>query len=249
LNREKREVLNIEDKALFIADSHVNKNRDELYAFLELIEKDRVRVSQIFFMGDIFDLLVGGIKFTINYNKKYIDLINKISLKKKIFYFEGNHDFNLTHIFPNIKIFSFEQQPVVFNFQGKKVLLSHGDILTSLSYKIYTKIIRSSTALFLLNLTDSLINNYISKKIINIQKEKIICNEIKNFNNLIYKRMDKINIKNIDYIVEGHFHQNKKIKYLNTIYINLPSFACNKSFFTVQSQNGFKEAEVQDIKS
>ena len=38
-----------------------------------------------------------------------------------------------------------------------------------------------------------------------------------------------------DYFIEGHYHQNKSIKFENFRYINLGAFACNQRYFIVES--------------
>ncbi len=232
--------LKIKENAIFFADVHINDKRDDFYEVLKKIEKEDLFVSQIFLMGDIFDLLIGGIDWTIKINKKYVDLLNKLSEKIEIYYFEGNHDFNLSKIFPKIKLFPLKNQPIIAIYKNKKILLSHGDILSSKSYEIYSKIIRNKFVLKILDFLDNNFNNFISKIIISKQKDKNICKKIKNFKEIVKKRLKNIDLKNIDYYIEGHFHQNKKFDFKQIIYINLPSFACNKSFIIVEYSSEFK---------
>ncbi len=240
-------MLTIQDGAIFVADAHVNENRDEFYTFLKLLFNGKISTKQLFLMGDIFDLLVGGVDYTVNVQTKYIELLNKLSKIIEIYYFEGNHDFNLVAVFPNIKVFPIKKQPVAFQYGYKKILLSHGDVSTTLSYQIYTNFIRFTPTIYLFNFLDMIFNGYLSKKIINAQKEKQLCKKIDNFKEIVFKRMKRLNLNEIDIILEGHFHQNKNIDYFKKKYINLPSFACNKSFIIVQSQDGFKEVKMDSL--
>ncbi|MCD8541207.1 MAG: hypothetical protein LRY22_00560 [Aliarcobacter cryaerophilus] len=52
-------------------------------------------------MGDNFDFLSNEIKYFKNRNKDIIELLNSLSDSFEIFYLEGNHDYNLSKIFPN----------------------------------------------------------------------------------------------------------------------------------------------------
>ena len=234
----------IKEGAFFIADAHTNKNRDILYEFLSQIKRGDLKPSQLFLMGDIFDLLIGGVKYTQDINKNYINLINEISKKVEIFYFEGNHDFNLKKLFPNIKVFPYNNQPVIFRMNNKKVMLLHGDKAASLSYILYTAIIRSKVVLSIISLCDNLAGGFISKKIINSQYNKKICKNIDNFKTIILNRVKKLPISQVDTILEGHFHQDIQIELKKSKkYINIPSFACNKSFIIVQSNLRFEKVQ------
>ena len=230
----------IKEGAFFVADAHVNEKRDELYYFLEQIRNSTLNPSQLFLMGDIFDLLVGGVKYTQKTNQKYIDLINEISKKTETFYFEGNHDFNLKKLFSKVKVFSYNEQPVLFDMNDKKVLLLHGDKAAPFSYVLYTSIIRSKLFLSFVSLFDNISNGFISKKIISSQYDKKLCKHIDNFKSIVLKRVEKLTNKDIKVILEGHFHQDIQINLKKEKkYINIPSFACNKSFIIVQSHLSF----------
>ena len=234
----------IKEGAFFIADSHVNEKRDELYSFLEQINNSILTPTQLFLMGDIFDLLIGGVKYTQKINQKYINLINEISKKIEIFYFEGNHDFNLKKLFPKVKIFTYDEQPVLFSMGDKKVLLLHGDKIVSFAYLFYTAIVRSKLFLSPVSFIDNLSNGFITKKIIYSQYDKKICKDIDNFENIILKRVNKMIKTDIKAVLEGHFHQDIQINLKKSKkYINIPSFACNKSFIIVQSHMKFEKVQ------
>ena len=230
----------IKEGTIFVADVHLNRKRDKFYSFLVDIKNKKIKTSQLFLMGDIFDLLVGGVSYTIKENKKYIELINEISKEVELFYFEGNHDFNLEAIFPNVKVYSFYEQPRLFFYKNKSILLLHGDKATPINYRLYTSFIRFKPTIFILNILDRITGGMISKSIMNSQVKKDLCKKIKNFKNIIQKRV-KILTKQKHMIIEGHFHQGVNFQIDGKKYINLDSFACNKSFFIVQSHQSLEE--------
>lgn len=220
--------LNIHESAIFIADSHYNSNRQELKPILLDIKSQKIKTTQLFLMGDIFDFLSDDISYFQNQNKEIIDLINLLSNNIEIVYLEGNHDFNLASTFPQATIIPREYQPIICTFQNTKVSLAHGDIFMPKAYNIYTNFIRSRATGKLANILD--INNIIFKKLDSWLLQKSICGNIDNFDTFAHKRIDLYKKHSVDIIIEGHFHQDKRFNN----YINLPSLACNKRYFTAK---------------
>ncbi len=236
--------LKIKNRAVFISDAHESSYSNNFYRFLQRIETNQIEASQLFLMGDMFDLLVGDVKFSCDMYRKHIELINKISLKMEVFYFEGNHDFRLKRLFPHTKVFSFSMQPVRAEFEnGSRVHLSHGDKFEGVLYLFYTKIIRSSLVLKFLNILDLSLSGKISKKIQQNQLKKNLCKKIENFEPIIVNKLPNYEPREGEFIIEGHYHQDKKIVKCGITYINLPSFACNQSFFIVECVNNIKFAQ------
>lgn len=215
----------IKKDSIFIADSHFNNNNQELLIVLEKIVNAQINPSQLFLMGDIIDFISGESKYFIKTNKKVIDLINQISKSIEVFYLEGNHDYNLQKIFPQVKVFRRENQPVNFNFEDKVIAMSHGDIFTPWHYNLYCKIIRNKPLLIFLNLID--FANVISKKIESSLLKKNICGAIDDFDSFAKKRLS--NYKT-DLVIEGHFHQGKIFRNEKQTYINIPSLCCSKQY-------------------
>ena len=214
-------MIRLKDNSIFIADSHYNSDRVILHIILNMIEKQEIKTTQIFLMGDMFDFLSDEIKYFKNINSDIIFLINKLSFNIEIIYLEGNHDFNLSNIFPNLQVIPREIQPISIIHNKKEISIAHGDIFTPLGYNIYTKIIRNHYILKFLNFID--INNWLSKKIENDLKKKNICHKQKDFKSFIQRR-----IKNYDtdLVIEGHFHQGC----ISDKYINIPSLCCDKKY-------------------
>ncbi len=218
--------IEIEEGAIFIADAHYPDHGDEFLEILKEIDKNNLVTKQLFLMGDIFNLLFGYSQYIKSFVQDAIDLLQKLSTKIDIYYIEGNHDFCLKNIFPNIKIYTIEEQPVKFRLNNQDVYLSHGDRYnTSLIYSIYTKLLRNrATITLLLPFEKSIIDHRVKKL-----REKNICSRIKNFETIIERIIEKYPQNTL--IVEGHFHQNIILKN----YISLPSLACQKKIAIVKS--------------
>ena len=218
--------IEIEDGAIFIADAHYPDYGDKFLEILEDIDKNRLDTKQLFLMGDIFNLLFGYSKYIKSFVQDAIDLLQKLSTKIDIYYIEGNHDFCLKEIFPNITIFTIEEQPVKFRLNSQDIYLSHGDrYKTSLIYIIYTKLLRNRTTIRLLLPFEKAIIDHRVKKL----REKNICGKIKKFEKMMESIVKKYPKESL--IVEGHFHQNRLFKN----YISLPSLACQKKVAIVKN--------------
>jgi len=218
--------LNIQKGAIFVADSHYNEKKPEFLIFLEKLINKEINTTQLFLMGDMFDFISGESKYFIKRNQNLIDIINELSKSMEIIYLEGNHDYNMQVLFPNVKVYKRENQPISAKYENKIIELAHGDIFTPWHYNLYCKIIRNHFLLLFLNFID--INNYISKKIYYGLLGKNICSKMANFEEFALKR---IKYYKADIIIEGHFHQGKINKEKNQLYVNIPSLCCEKKYF------------------
>ena len=207
----------IKELALFIADAHYPHHGDAFLTLLKNIESQNIKTSQIFLMGDIFDLLFGYNEYIKSFSEEGIELLQRLSKKIEIVYLEGNHDFSLQEIFPDIKVYKREQQPIHYKLNHQDVYLSHGDKYeTGFGYNLYSKLLRNKTLLTTLRPFEKQIIDHRMKKL----KQKKICGNFKGFK----KRFDAIrsHYPKDSLIIEGHFHQ--ALQHKN--YISLPSLAC-----------------------
>ncbi|MDD3591161.1 MAG: metallophosphoesterase family protein [Sulfurovum sp.] len=207
----------IKENAIFIADSHYPHHGDAFYKLLQKIAAKEIQTSQIFLMGDNFDLLFGFNDYIQIFSKEAIELLQRLSKEIEFIYLEGNHDFCLAEIFPDMKVYSREEQPICCELNGQKVALSHGDrYVTGFGYDLYCKVLRNKTTLTLLKPLEKLIINHRMGKL----SGKEICFNFIGFE----KRVAQIlkYYQDADLVIEGHFHQAKTIGK----YISLPSLAC-----------------------
>lgn len=226
----------IKDGAIFVADVHFNPNRDEFLKFLYKIKNGDLQTPQLFLMGDIFDFLAGEIEYFKTQNREVIELINQLSTMTQIFYFEGNHDYNLSSLFPNVKVFPRETQPALFDWNDKKVALAHGDIFTPFGYNLYTAIIRNHPLLVFLNAIDT--NNWLTKKIDFWLRGKNLSHLFSNFDEFAETRLALYkNHLDIDIVIEGHFHQGRlyENQAWKKLYFNLPSFALDGNYLKIKN--------------
>jgi UDP-2,3-diacylglucosamine hydrolase len=220
--------LNIKQGAIFVADSHYNKKNREFLIFLEKLEKEEIQTPQLFLMGDMIDFISGECKYFIKENSVIIELLNKLSKQIEIIYLEGNHDFNLQILFPNINVIKRDNQPLIGIYENKSVSISHGDNFINWKYDLYCKFVRNKIFLKFMNFID--VNYFISIKIENALVKKNICHTIKDFEQIVSNRLKNYNT---DIVIEGHYHQGNSYLIDEKKYINIPSLCCQKLYIKI----------------
>jgi UDP-2,3-diacylglucosamine hydrolase len=221
--------------AILIADAHCAPWRTDFIDFLHALESGEIITEQLILMGDVFDMLYGPIPRTYGYNTEGIELLNRLSQKMEIIYLEGNHDFLLEKVFPNLHVIRRENQPLILNYENSRIAFSHGDSAMGLGYETYTALIRSPLILGFLRFIDMLGKGFIVAWLEQQMKRKSHCRSIEHFESLIEKRLHSFEKGRFDILVEGHFHQNRTFDFPHFHYINVGAFACNERYFTVQS--------------
>lgn len=219
----------IQDQAIFIADCHENEKRQDFYNFLKALKSGELSCSQLFLMGDIFDFLAYNASFTLEVYAKEIELLQELSEKLEIFYFEGNHDFNLKKIFPKIKIYPNEVQPVLFKINEKdQVALSHGDNFLPFFTKKILMFLRNERMINFLDFFDKRMKRKITKAILKSQVDKKLYREFSGFESFV---KNKISSFPSSYIFEGHFHQGKTFFIEGKTYINFEAFGVSRKYY------------------
>ena len=238
------EQIVVKSGAIFIADSHENENRESFWRFLCALKSGEIKTPQLFLMGDMFDFLAGECEFFVKFYERYVRAIDELGEKMEIYYFEGNHDFNLTGLFKNVKAYPIGAQPVKFASEcGESVLIAHGDIFLPFVAKYALRFLRVKIFLKTMNFFDKFLNFRLSKRILNKLKRKILDYKIPNFKNLAEAKMRRYNaFYEADVVIEGHYHQGKQYTIGKQKYINVPSFACEQSYFVVEYDQNIKFA-------
>ncbi len=141
-------------KIAIVADVHIKTSRDlqyiKLINSLKSLDKE---CTDLFFLGDIFDLMVGAsCKYFIKYSDFWDTLEKIIRSGIKIHYFEGNHDFHLQKLFTTFctaRSISFNQLLIyknntTINSHGKTIFFAHGDTIEKrgLAKKVYQYLLK-----------------------------------------------------------------------------------------------------------
>ncbi len=231
--------------AIFLSDAHYSFKHTALLDFLKALRAQEIQTPQLILMGDVFDLLFGGISVTIERSQEAIDLINTLSDNIEILYLEGNHDFNVTSIFPGVEVFTLQQQPLVAQFKEQRVALAHGDFKGPALYRLYTALIRKSWVLKILNVVNTVGRGFIIKRLDSRLEHKKECREIAGFEALTLERLTAEYLKDFDLFIEGHFHQDSSFKVGSCLYTNLPAFACSPNYMRLTTTGLISETFVK----
>lgn len=277
----------IHKDAVFIADSHFMPlhlqplpkqgkiaSKALLDYFETLLENPTEIPSQIFLMGDIAHLLLGGVESSLHIHKELLDSVQKLSQCSQIWWFEGNHDFGLSHLqkkveFAKIHFIPRSKQPFAFNYtykgglesrlESKNVFLAHGDLFLNTKYELYIRLMQTKIMRWFLALLDYVtfgnLYIFIAKKVnhnaIRQGKAEIesfgkrrICAYNAYLQNAI-KKGRAMKGEQVDVIIEGHFHIGKDYKG-ESLYISLPSFYLTRSIFSIESATSYQPKSTKE---
>ncbi len=204
-------------KSIFLSDLHIDNEHGEIArAFLFLIQKQIIPngITDIFLVGDIFDLWIGEKKFFV---KKYENIIkelsNLVSQGVSIHYFEGNHDLYIDKFWKSIGVKTYSG-PQYFLLDNTTVRVEHGDLMDP-SDKNYLRLKR-----FLhLNIIEKIINlfpgkfsyycgNIFSQKSRSNSDSKREIYKNKILEKLITYSKKMYTLKPFDIHITGHIHFN-----------------------------------------
>lgn len=116
--------------AVFVSDIHITSpdgDRGRLFLeFLRSLSGDDL--TDLYLLGDIFDLWVADHRYFID---RYADIVDEIGRLKRegveINYFEGNHDLYLRHFWHNELGVTVHEGPTQVTLCDTQVRLEHGD--------------------------------------------------------------------------------------------------------------------------
>ncbi len=214
----KESISHIEGQVYFVSDSHLGvpnyasslEREKKLVKWLDEIKAD---ANHLFLLGDIFD-------FWFEYKqvipRGYARLLGKLAELSdsgiKIHYFIGNHDMWVRDYFATEIGCNVYDSPQVFQINGKKVFVAHGDGLgpRDRGYKIMKKIFSCKFNKWIyarLHPNFAIwFGHFLSRRsrAANANKDEVYHGETKEF--LILFAKEKIKTENFDYFIFGHRH-------------------------------------------
>jgi len=117
-------------KAIFIADAHLRHMQDKNYQHLLDFLDQQQNLDALFLLGDIFEFWLGYKHVVFS---AYVPLLEKLrqlsGAGTKLYFVEGNHDFNLGPYFSQSLDCTLIPDQQLVEWDGRKLLLSHGDLL------------------------------------------------------------------------------------------------------------------------
>lgn len=138
-------------RAIFLADAHLRHPQDHNYQQLLGFLDRQEQLDGLFLLGDIFEFWLGYRHLVFS---TYIPLLEKLrqlsAAGTKLYFVEGNHDFNLGPYFTETLQCTLIPDQQLVDWDGQKLLLCHGDLLNpSRNYQRLRTVLRSGLVRFL----------------------------------------------------------------------------------------------------
>lgn len=226
-------------RLICIADCHQNRSNNGLEVALAFVENE-IELGKMFvlvLLGDIFDMLFGGVPHSIAPHNEQIRRLESIAAQRKVLYFEGNHDFNLKPIFQNVQIFARDVQPVFASVGGVPVAFAHGDIGMPPLYNFYSSIIRNPFLLRFLGGIDWCLGGIIFALVRQILRKDSLQAYLGIREQILMQKCQFYAPFMCEYAFEGHFHLGEisAIDEQTRFYVALGAFSCISHAFIVES--------------
>lgn len=221
MNKEGKRYFFVSDIHLGLESPEKEKEKEnKLISFLDFSSKN---CDELFIMGDLFDY---WFEYKRVYQKGYFRTLTAlhglVQSGVKVHYFIGNHDFLHRDFFEKelgIKLYHAE---LSLNLNEKKFYLGHGDgmVKNDYGYMVVKKVLRNRFTQWLFSMihpdlgikiasgTSKKSRGYTSKK------------DYGEHDGLTEKAEEMIEA-GYDYVIFGHLHTRKFIKYKHGTYINL----------------------------
>jgi UDP-2,3-diacylglucosamine hydrolase len=115
---------------LFISDLHLSDyNEKTLVQFEQFISGVAAQADALYILGDLFEVWVGDDDHSTA-AKRVAKALHDLAQKgTKIFYVHGNRDFLISKLYADQCAMTLLTDPTVVEVDGKKVLITHGDLL------------------------------------------------------------------------------------------------------------------------
>lgn len=134
-------------KAVFIADAHLQQPADTNYrALLEFLDHQADGLDALFLLGDIFEFWIGYRHAVFAEHLPLLARLQSLTSRGcRLFYVEGNHDFNLAPFFHHNLNCTVIADTRVIDFDGRKIFIGHGDLAdpANKSYRLMRRFWRS----------------------------------------------------------------------------------------------------------
>lgn len=232
-------------RTIIASDFHLKFHENEE----DILRRERVlyfldsligKADLLILNGDVFDLWFCWKNVII---KGYFPILKKLAdIKEKgcrIVFIAGNHDFWFRDFLTNYMDIEVYKNSFIEEIDGKKILISHGDLYTSndLRYKLFRTLVRNRFMMFIFEILHPDFSLEIGKKLSRSSRKK------RTARNLTIKREKGLidfarkQLKNYDIVVMGHSHLPKILELENGIYANAGDWIINNTYLEMIDGN------------
>jgi len=235
----------------FISDLHLgleNRQKEEekeslLLSFLNNLPAEK---SEVFIIGDFFDywfeyrqVLQKG------FYRVFAALRNFIEKGGVVNYLIGNHDFMHRDFFSKELNVHLVYDSIEVKIGDKLFFISHGDdyLKNDFGYKILKKVLRNKVAQFFYSLVHPDLGIKIARIASKSSREYTQKKDYGGKDYLLEFAQKKID-EGVDFVIMGHTHNRKIVKYKDGVYVNLGSWIQQPCYCKFEENN----FEVIDLK-
>ncbi len=117
-------------RAIFIADAHLRHPSDHNYRhLLDFLDQQQGKVDALFLLGDIFEFWIGYQQVVFFEHLPLLSRLQQlVNSGCRLFYVEGNHDFNLGDFFTRSLNCTVVPDQQIIDWDDKKIFICHGDL-------------------------------------------------------------------------------------------------------------------------
>ena len=114
----------------FVSDIHLDPQRAHTYQrFVNFIQSVGEEADAIYILGDLFEYWIGDDAVDYLGHRSILETLKLLSNDVKIYIMRGNRDFLIGEQFAREIDGELLEDPTVVNIYGKRILLTHGDML------------------------------------------------------------------------------------------------------------------------
>ena len=198
------------DRAVFVADAHLNQDDDHTRAFVSLAERAAAENTALFMLGDMFDLWFGAPGRSFSFQEPVIARLRELRRNGlRLYYVEGNRDFYLKRVHEGVTFDVVSEGMMQAAVGPFRLCLSHGDTVNraDLFYRFWKTVSKNSIAYRLLSLIPAPIALPLTKRMERTLKQTNLRfkgdfpeQDCRNFARRAFEQ-------GIDFVILGHFHR------------------------------------------
>jgi UDP-2,3-diacylglucosamine hydrolase len=132
---------------VFIGDVHIDRDDPSLPDFLHLLEGLGRRASCVVFLGDLFNIWIGGRGMEQPHQAAVLDVLTGLRREGVVVrYLEGNRDYRIGHSYAGTAIDDASDEGLVERHGGHSFFVTHGDLvnLADRQYRMWRRFSRSA---------------------------------------------------------------------------------------------------------
>ncbi len=231
-------------KALFISDVHY-KQLD--YNFLNFLDSIYHKYDRIYIVGDLFEFYF-GYNFIFCNHLQLIELLKKISDEKKLYLFEGNHEYKLETIkkfIPNAEIVKKE---LIETIDSKLFYIAHGDCIDKKdkAYLIFRNILKNRFTLKIINFISPVFLLRLANIASSVSKKNLKSKTLRQTDYALEEFANQLIKEDFDYVILAHTHNPTVKKIDNGIYANIGDFCDNFTYIEYDKTLTLKEFKYEN---